>query len=138
MAIKLDLQKAYDKVNWKFLEVVLLHFHFKETFTRWIIACQSSVSFGVVVNGGKSKCFKPSRGHRQRDPLSPNLFILGQEVISRRIEHELRLKNIAGIKSSINRPTISHVMYAEDIILFTKASRNDAEISVKTLEKYCR
>ena len=138
MAIKLDLQKAYDRVNWKFLEAILLHFGFNETFTRWIIACVSSVSFEVVVNGGKLECFKPSRGLRQGDPLSPYLFILCQEVLSRLIEHDLRLKNIAGIKSSINGPTISHVMYADDIILFTKASRKDAESLVKTLEKYCR
>ena len=137
MAIKLDLQKAYDKVNWKFLEAVLLHFGFNETFTRWIIACVSSVSFEVVINGGKSEYFKPSRGLRQGDPLSPYLFILYQEVLSRFIEHDLKLKNIAGIKSSISGPTISHVMYADDIILFTKASRKDAESLVKTLEKYC-
>ena len=137
MAIKLDLQKVYDKVNWKFLEAVLLHFGFNETFIRWIITCVSSVSFEVVINGGKSEYFKPSRGLRQGDPLSPYLFILYQEVLSRFIEHDLKLKNIVGIKSSISGPMISHVMYADDIILFTKASRKDAESLVKTLEKYC-
>ena len=137
MAIKLDLQKAYDRVNWKFLEAILLHFGFNETFIRWIIACVSLVSFEVVINGGKSEYFKPSRGLRQGDPLSPYLFILYQEVLSRFIEHDLKLKNIVGIKSSISGPMISHVMYADDIILFTKASRKDAESLVKTLEKYC-
>ncbi|XP_075655028.1 uncharacterized protein LOC142625223 [Castanea sativa] len=138
MEIKLDLQKAYDKVNWKFLTAVLLHFRFNETFTRWIIACQSSVSFEVVVNEGKSECFKPGRGLRQGDHLSSYLFILGQEVLSKLIEHELRLKNVAGIKTSISGLTISHVMYADDVVLFTKASRKDAESLVKTLEKYCK
>ena len=97
MAIKLDLQKAYDRVNWNFLKAVLLHFGFNEVFTRWIMACVSSVTFEVMVNGGKSKSFKPSRGLRQGDPLSPYLFILGQEVLSRLIDHELKLKNVAGI-----------------------------------------
>ena len=138
MAIKLDLQKAYDRVNWKFLTAFLLHFGFNETFPRWIMAFVSSVSFEVVVIGGKSECFKPGRGLRQGDPLSPYLFILGQEVLSRLIENELRLKNVAGIKTNISGPTISHVMYADDVVLFSKASRKDAESLVRTLEKYCR
>ena len=137
MAIKLDLQKAYDRVNWSFLKAVLLHFGFNETFTGWLMTCVSSVSFEVIVNGRKSECFKLSRELRQGDPLSPYLFILGQEVLSRLIEHEFRLKNVAGIKTSISGPSISHVMYADDIVLFSKASRKDAESLVRTLEKYC-
>ena len=137
MAIKLDLQKAYDRVNWRFLKAVLLHLGFNDIFTGWILACVSSVSFEVIVNGGKSDCFKPSRGLRQGDPSSPYLFILGQEVLSRLIEFDLSKKNITGIKSSISGPTISHVMYADDIVLFSKASRKDAANLVRILEKYC-
>lgn len=62
MAIKLVLQKTYDKVNWKLLIAVLLHFGFTETFIRWIMACVSLVSFEVVVNKGKSKCFNQVGG----------------------------------------------------------------------------
>lgn len=92
MAIKLDLQKAYNRVNWKFLQVVLLHFEFNETFTKWIMACVSLVSFEVIINGGKSESFKLCRGLRQGDPLSLYLFILGQEVLSKLFEKELNLK----------------------------------------------
>ena len=53
------------------------------------------------------------------------------------LDHRLRLKNISGIKTSIFGPTITHVMYADDIVLFTKASRKDAANLVKVLEKYC-
>lgn len=98
----------------------------------------SSVSFEVVVNGGKSAGFKPSRGLRQGDPLSPYLFILGQEVLSRLIEHDLWLTNVVGIRTSISGPTISHVMFVDDIVLFSKASKKDAENLVKILEKYCK
>ena len=59
-------------------------------------------------------------------------------MLSRLIEHELRLKNVAGIKTSISGPTISHVMYVDDVVLFLKASRKDAKSLVRTLEKYCR
>ena len=137
MAIKLDLQKAYDRVNWKFIQAILLHFGFNDTFTNWIIACISSVSFEVLVNGGKTASFKPSRGLRQGNPLSPYLFILGQEVLSRMLDYELRLKNINVIRTSIFGPTITHVMYVDDVVLFTKATRRDASNLVWVLEKYC-
>ena len=79
----------------------------------------------------------PSRGLRQGDPMFPYLFILGQEVLSRMLDHELRLKKISGIKTSITRPTITHVMYADDIVLFSKAFGKDATSPNRVLEKYC-
>ena len=54
MAIKLDLQKAYDRVNWDFIKAVLTNLAFNGTFTSWIMDCISSVSYEVIVNGGKS------------------------------------------------------------------------------------
>lgn len=97
-----------------------------------------SVSFEVLVNGGKSKSFKPSKGLRQGDLLSPYLFILGQENLSRMLDHELNLKNVSGIQTSIRGPAITRVMYANDIVLFSKATRRDAATLMKTLDKYCK
>lgn len=120
MAIKLDLQKAYDRVNWRFIKNVLLHLGFNEKYTNRVMACVSSILFEVLVNGGKFE----------------NLFIFGQEVLSRLIKHELNLKNIKGIKSSISSPTNTHVMYVDDIVIFSKASNRDAANLVKVLDKY--
>ena len=86
VAMKLDLQKAYDRVNWGFLKLVLHHFGFSPIFIGWIMDCVSSVPFSILVNGGITKKFFPTRGLCQGDPLSPYLFTLGQEVLSRLIE----------------------------------------------------
>ncbi|XP_023926387.2 uncharacterized protein LOC112037802 [Quercus suber] len=134
MAIKLDLQKAYDRVNWDFLKTMLVRFDFNDTFIGWIMACISSVHFEDLVNGGKTKQFKSSRGFQQGDPFSPYLFILGQKVLSRMIEQEPTIK---GVKASIDGPAITHVMYADDIILFPKATRRDATKINECLDKYC-
>lgn len=90
-----------------------------------------------MVNGGRLENFTPSRGLRQGDPLSPYLFILGQEVLSRLLDRELRTKNISGIKASSHGPAITHVIYADDIILFSKATSKDAHNINAMLEKYC-
>ena len=101
------------------------------------MACVSSMSFEVMVNGGKSESFIPSRGLRQGDPLSPYLFILGQKVLSRLLDQELRSRNICGIKASPNGPAITYVMYADDIVLFLKAHPKEAHNIVNVLDKYC-
>ena len=137
MAIKLYLQKAYDKVNQEFIKTILLHLCFNEVFTSWIIAFISSVSFKVLVNGGKTEGFTPSRGLRQGDPLPSYLFILGQEILSRMLEHERRNKNLNGIKTRSNGPNISHLMYVDNIIMFSKATVRDAHCLINVLEKYC-
>ena len=64
MAIKIDLQKVYDRVNWDFVQAILSKLGFNSVFIGWILACVSSVSFEVLVNGSKSDQFKPSRGLR--------------------------------------------------------------------------
>ena len=107
---------------------MLANIGFDLVFIKYILTCISSVSFEVLVNGGKSNQFKPSRGLRQGNPLSSYLFILGQEVLARLLDRELSSSNICGAKASVNGPILTHVMYIDNIVLFSKATRNDAGI----------
>jgi hypothetical protein len=138
IALKIDLQKAYDRVNWKFLQAVLTNFGFHGMFINWVMECVSSVSSSILINGGKPKIIFPTRGLRQGDPLSPYLFILCQEVLSRIIDREHMIGNIKGIKMNMGGPDFTHVMFADDLMLFSKASSNEVLSLNSCLEKYCR
>ncbi len=118
MAIKVDLQKAYDRINWGFLKPVLSQLGFSPTFVNWILQCVSTVSTSVLVNGGRNESFNPSRGLHQGDPLSPYLFILCQKVLSQLIDQQFSLRNISGVRMNVSGLAITHVMFADDLMLF--------------------
>ncbi|KAL0402832.1 UNVERIFIED_CONTAM: LINE-1 retrotransposable element O protein [Sesamum radiatum] len=127
MAIKIDLSKAYDRVEWPFLLKLLEELGLNETFVNWISQCISSASFSLLINGAPFDFFRPSRGIRQGDPLSPYLFIIYAEFMSRLLLKEESLGNIKGIKVCRNAPAISHLFYADDLTIFCRADERDAE-----------
>lgn len=133
----MDLQKAYDRVNWGFLSTVLKKFGFSPQFIGWIMECISTVSFSVLVNGGKTKHFLPSRGLRQGDSLSPYLFIICQEVLSHLIDRQFMNGDIHEVKMNVAGLAFTHVMYADDIMFFSKANSREVQIIDECLETYC-
>ena len=126
-AFKLDLSKAYDRVDWSFLEQALVKLGFNEIWVRWIMACVSSVRYSVRFNGILSDSFQPTRGLRQGDPLSPYLFLFVADALSTVLQKEINRGEVEELRISRNAPGISHLLFADDALLFFKAEREQAE-----------
>ena len=87
---KLDLEKAYDHINWDFLMLVMQKMGFGEKWAGWIRWCISTASFLVLINGSPAGFFQSTRGLRQGDPIYPYLFVLGMEALSCLINKAVR------------------------------------------------
>ena len=83
MVLKLDMEKAYDKVEWPFLFKPLKKLGFHLRWRGWIKECATIVSYSLIVNNKVCRSFTPSRGLRQGDLLSPYLFLICMEVLTR-------------------------------------------------------
>uniref|UniRef100_A0A803P3Y4 Reverse transcriptase domain-containing protein n=1 Tax=Cannabis sativa TaxID=3483 RepID=A0A803P3Y4_CANSA len=136
MAIKIDVNKAYDRLEWKFIKKVLEVFGFHSHFITLVMNCITFVSYSILFNGRPLKKFFPQRGIRQGDPMSPFLFILCNEVFSRLIAKEQSLGRVNGIRIAREAPAISHLMFADDIILFCRANEKEVESLVNCMMIY--
>jgi len=126
MLIKLDLSKAYDKLNWKFMERMLLAFGFSHDWIEWVMNLTSSAFFSLLVNGSPSQPFNPSRGIRQGDPLSPFLFILMAEGLGRSIRAHHQANEFRGIKLFQDLEAQTHQQFVDDTMLMGHASVQEA------------
>jgi hypothetical protein len=120
-AYKLDFSKAYDRVDWEFLQEVMQKMGFAHRWVDWIMACVTSVRYQVKFNGTLLDSFWPYRGLRQGDPLSPFLFLLVADGLSTLLQSEVEAKTIDPIRICRRAPSISHLLFADDSLLFFKA-----------------
>ena len=137
MGLKLDFQKAYDRLEWPFLIQVLKNFGLHQKFINLIYQCISTVSFTLLLNGGKGPSINPLRGLRQGNPLSPYLFIIGSEVLARMINRSSTQRLINCNKIALSTPGISKLFYVDDVLLVYKAKHSKINEIMNILGKYC-
>ena len=138
MGIKLDITKAYDSLEWHFIENTITVMGFPTTIINNIMQCIRFVSFSIIVNGTPTDSFQPQRGIMQGDPLSPYIFICCTEVLFGLITKSQQDDIIHGISIATNAPSISHLLYAEDNILFCRAQPEEAHAIMSILQRYQR
>lgn len=136
MAIKLDMNKAYDQVEWGYLEAIMIKMGFNLQWTSLIMECISSVSYSVLLNGDPKGWIMPKRGLRQGDPLSPFLFLLCAEGLSALLRKAESDRIITGATLSRRGPKILHLFFADDSLLFCKASLRESLALKDILHQY--
>ena len=128
---KLDLEKAYDHINWDFLLIVMQKMGFGEKWAGWIRWCISTASFLVLINGSPTGFFQSTRGLRQGDPISPYLFVLGMETLSCLINRVVRGGFLTGCRLRSKGGSgiqVSHLLFVDDTLVFCEDSQDQMAI----------
>ncbi|CAL9233674.1 unnamed protein product, partial [Arabidopsis halleri] len=137
MLLKLDLEKAYDMIRCDFLEDTLIAAGLSGLWVQWIMQCVTGPSMSLLWNGERTDSFKPLRGLQQGDPLSPYLFVLCMERLCHLIERAVTDKRWKPISLSQRGPKLSHMCFADDLILFAEASVAQIRVIRGVLESFC-
>ncbi|WRX14697.1 Reverse transcriptase domain - like 10 [Theobroma cacao] len=135
VALKLDMAKAYDRLNWDFLYLMMKQFGFNDRWISLIKACISNCWFSLLINGSLIGYFKSERGLRQGDSISPFLFILAADYLSRGINQLFSRHKSLHYLSGCFMP-ISHLAFADDIIIFTNGCRPALQKILVFLQEY--
>ena len=138
MAIEVDIKKAFDTLEWRFLLKVLKCFGFSDLFGSWINNILGSARISILINGYPEGFFSCSRGVRQGDPFSPLLFNIAEDFLSRYLSALCTAGAVDPMRASRNVQVPSHLLYADDVLLFCKATRMNAEALKYAFDLYGR
>lgn len=136
LAIKTDISKAFDRVEWSFLERALKVLGFADEWVSLIMKCVSTVSYQVLINGHAYGNIIPSRGIRQGEPLSPYLFIICTEMLVRLLQKADKDKKLTVLKVARTAPSISHLFFANDSMFYCKEKDEEINHLMGLLKKY--
>ncbi|XP_026455523.1 uncharacterized protein LOC113356565 [Papaver somniferum] len=137
IGLKLGISQAFDTVSWAFVLEVFRRYGFSEQWCSWIHDILNSARISILLNGCPEGYFKINRGLRQRDPLSPLIFVLIGDVLSRNITKLFCDKKMSHM---VTRGGISptHIFFADDIMIFCKGNLKSLHNLVELLGKYQR
>ena len=126
-----DFEKAFDSISWKFINRTLNFLNFGDSIKRWISVFYNDIQSCVIQNGFLSEPFTVQRGCRQGDPLSPYIFLLCAEILSRQFKANPDIKGIeiAGIEYLLSQ-------FADDTTILLDGSENSLNEALKILNKF--
>jgi hypothetical protein len=135
-AVKIDMSKAYDRVEWSFLEEMMRKLGFDERWINRIMLCVSTVTYQFRVNGECTDSISPQRGLRQGDPLSPYLFLICAEGFSALLNKANEDGTLPGVHICQAAPRINHLLFADDSLVLMKATSESARSLQRMLHLY--
>lgn len=136
LSLKLDISKAYDKIEWDYLWCILTRIGFSLKWTNLVMELVCLVSFSFIVNESLRGYLHPSRGIRQGDPISPYLFLLCAEGLSGLISKREVEGKIQGVTISSCGPSVNHLLFADDSLLFCRATESECHQINEILSSY--
>lgn len=126
MFFKVDFEKAFDSINWSFLDSVMEQMGFSQKWRNWIDGCLKKDRGSVLINGSPTIEFEIQKGLRQGDPLSPFLFILAVEALNVTMEDVKGNKLFHGIQVGKDSIPITHLQFADDALIMGEWSIENA------------
>nr|GEW43737.1 hypothetical protein [Tanacetum cinerariifolium] len=135
-AFKVDIQKAYDTVDWCFLDRILTCFGFHPNMVKWVMACVTSDSFSLCINGEVHGFFNGKWGLRQGDPLSPYLFTLVMEILTLMLKRRVRFSDHFQYHKYCEELSIINVCFADDLFLFARGGVESAKVIMDSLKEF--
>lgn len=136
MAIKIDLEKAYDWLSWNFIYETLKETGIPLDLIHLIMGCITSARMNILWNGEVTKEFLPSRRIRQGDLISPCIFVLYIEQLSHGICRAMHSREWRLIRMSRNGTPLTHLFFVDDLLLLAKAVPDQARVINEVLESF--
>lgn len=134
--LKIDISKAYDRLEWGFIRNMMEKYKFHEVWINRIMRLIQSVSYSFLHDGNVFGDVVPQRGLRQGDPISPYMYILCAEGLSSIIRRNEETGLLHGCTIARGAPAISHLLFADDCYFFFKAERVEANVMKRILNRY--
>lgn len=135
-AVKLDMSKAYDRVEWPFLKGMMEKLGFDRDWIKLIMKCITTVKYQIKINTDVTDTIIPQRGLRQGDPISPYIFLICTERFSALL-HKAELNgSLTGIKICRGAPSVSQLLFADDSLLLMEANSSNAQEVNRILNTY--
>ena len=136
MSLKLNMSKAYDRVEWYYLEGIMRKMGFRERWINLVMGCVKIVSYFVLVNGDPCGMIFPTKGIRQRDPLSPFLFFLCTEGLNGLIKKVELQGDIHGYSLCRRGPKLTQLLFVDDSLIFCRSTMEECDKVLDILDKY--
>ena len=131
VTVLIDFEKAFDSLEWSFVEKSLEYFNFGSNIQKWVKTLYNKANSCVINNGWATKSFTLERGVRQGCPLSPYLFLLAAEILAVNIRQN---KDIAGV--TIRNETYKISQFADDTTLTLQFSHSNLDNTFKVFDKF--